>query len=173
MPQIQTNRAFIPNARSQSATSVTGKTPVHQAEQFLTSDSLAPAAPTLDTELTALSKMQAASGIASVSAELEGQAEITAGDSVDDQVWVPSPSSVLVKTASTKETMKKLSKAISSGEFVMLTGETGAGKTAAVKFMAHLTNRPLRRVNLHDQTDETELFGGYVPGADGGFTWNI
>ena len=53
----------------------------------------------------------------------------------------------------------------------VLTGETGAGKTAAVKFMAHLTNRPLRRVNLHDQTDETELFGGYVPGADGGFVW--
>lgn len=171
MPQIQTNRAFVPNARPQSAPSVTGETSTPQAEQFLTSDSLAPTGPSLDAELTALSKLQAASGVAPVSAELEGQAEITAGDSVDDQVWVPSPSSVLVKTASTKETMKKLSKAISSGEFVMLTGETGAGKTAAVKFMAHLTNRPLRRVNLHDQTDETELFGGYVPGADGGFVW--
>ena len=74
MPQIQTNRAFVPNARPQSAPSVTGETSTPQAEQFLTSDSLAPAGPSLDAELTALSKLQADSGVAPVSAELEGQA---------------------------------------------------------------------------------------------------
>lgn len=75
-----------------------------------------------------------------------GEAEVVAGDSPDEQVWVPSSGAVLVKTPSTKATMAKLGSAVASEEFVLITGETGAGKTAAVEFMAHLLNRPIRRV---------------------------
>lgn len=108
--------------------------------------------------------------VAAVTEEIES-ALVIDGESADKAVWVPSASSTLVHTPKTKENMERLAAAISSGEFTLLTGETGAGKTAVVKYMAHLTNSALRRINLHDQTDEVELFGGYKPGADGGFVW--
>lgn len=136
------------------------------ADTFLEASAALDSGPT---EATAFRSVQAAA-VPSVET-VAGEAEIVAGDSTDEQVWVPSPGAVLVKTPSTKATMAKLGSAVASEEFVLITGETGAGKTAAVEFMAHLLNRPLRRVNLHDQTDETELFGGYVPGAEGGFVW--
>lgn len=135
-------------------------------------DTFQPASLSLDPTLSGTSSLTSArTAMVSEVGTHEGQAEVIAGDSVDEQVWVPSPGSVLVKTPSTKATMAKLGSAIASEEFVLITGETGAGKTAAVEFMGHILNRPLRRVNLHDQTDETELFGGYVPGAEGGFAW--
>ena len=127
---------------------------------------------TLEGPVTPLVNRAASSidAVTALSEEIE-DAQVIRGDSEDKSVWVPSASSTLVHTPKTKENMERLAAAISSGEFTLLTGETGAGKTAVVKYMAHLTNSPLRRVNLHDQTDEVELFGGYKPGADGGFVW--
>ncbi len=98
-------------------------------------------------------------------------AEITDSESDDDSVWIPSASSTLVNTAKTLDNLSKLAAAVNSKEYTLLTGETGAGKTALVKYLAHMTRNRLRRVNLHDQTDEVELFGGYKPGPDGGFVW--
>ncbi|MBI3926401.1 MAG: AAA family ATPase [Armatimonadetes bacterium] len=92
-------------------------------------------------------------------------------DQVDASVWVPSAKAALVETKTTVYNMQRLAEAVVMNKPVLLTGGTGAGKTAIVKYLAHLTNNPLRRVNLHDQTDEVELFGGYKPGPNGGFLW--
>ncbi|MCA9795266.1 MAG: AAA family ATPase, partial [Candidatus Eremiobacteraeota bacterium] len=98
-------------------------------------------------------------------------AEIIDAESDDDSVWIPSASATLVNTANTLENLSKLAAAVNSKEFTLLTGETGAGKTALVKYLAHMTRNRLRQVNMHDQTDEVELFGGYKPAPDGGFVW--
>ena len=48
-------------------------------------------------------------------------------------------------------------------EPVLLVGETGVGKTSAVQYLAGLVGRQLVTVNLNQQTESTDLLGGYKP----------
>ena len=45
-------------------------------------------------------------------------------------------------------------------EPVLLVGETGVGKTAAVGYLATITGNRLVTMNLSQQTDSTDLLGG-------------
>lgn len=96
----------------------------------------------------------------------------------DDSVWIPSEKHRLVETPSTLSLMSKVVEALVLNDPVLLTGGTGAGKTAVVKHLAAInpaapdaSGYPLRRVNLDGNTDEVSLFGGYKPGPNGGFRW--
>ena len=48
-------------------------------------------------------------------------------------------------------------------EPVLLVGETGVGKTSAVQHLAGLVGRKLITVNLNQQTESSDLLGGYKP----------
>ena len=49
------------------------------------------------------------------------------------------------------------------GEPVLLVGETGCGKTAAVQALAAATGARLAVVNMSTQSDSADLLGGYKP----------
>ncbi|KAI0036574.1 midasin [Vararia minispora EC-137] len=59
--------------------------------------------------------------------------------------------------------MARIASAISLGEPVLLTGETGTGKTSIVSHMAGLLRRPLVALNLSQQTESADLLGGFKP----------
>ncbi|CAG0889502.1 unnamed protein product [Darwinula stevensoni] len=48
-------------------------------------------------------------------------------------------------------------------EPVLLVGETGVGKTAAIQFLAHQLGHPLHIINMNQQSDVADLLGGYKP----------
>jgi MoxR-like ATPase len=85
--------------------------------------------------------------------------------------WVPGPEARLVETPTTVGNLTKLARSVKLNENVLMIGPTGAGKTSLVKYLAHLTRNELRRINLNDMTDVSELVGGYKPGPSGRPEW--
>ncbi|KAI1794980.1 midasin [Ganoderma leucocontextum] len=57
----------------------------------------------------------------------------------------------------------RLATAISLAEPVLLTGETGTGKTSVVTHLASLLRRPLISLNLSNQTESSDILGGFKP----------
>ncbi|KAM5539433.1 hypothetical protein V8D89_006885 [Ganoderma adspersum] len=57
----------------------------------------------------------------------------------------------------------RLASAISHSEPVLLTGETGTGKTSVVTHLASLLRRPLISLNLSNQTESSDILGGFKP----------
>ncbi|GLH08476.1 Dynein heavy chain, cytoplasmic [Gryllus bimaculatus] len=52
---------------------------------------------------------------------------------------------------------------VSYKEPVLLVGETGTGKTSVVQFLAERTNNHLLVINMNQQSDSSDLLGGYKP----------
>lgn len=90
---------------------------------------------------------------------------------MDDSSLIPGPKAKLVDVKSTVDNLTKLARSVKMEENVLLVGPTGAGKTALVKYLAYLTRTPLRRINLNDMTDITEIIGGYKPNKQGRPQW--
>jgi midasin len=59
--------------------------------------------------------------------------------------------------------LSRIMTAVSVGEPVLLTGETGTGKTSIVTHLASLLRRPLISLNLSHQTESSDLLGGFKP----------
>ncbi|KAJ7288003.1 P-loop containing nucleoside triphosphate hydrolase protein [Mycena rebaudengoi] len=59
--------------------------------------------------------------------------------------------------------LSRIATAVSIGEPVLLTGETGTGKTSVVTHLAALLRRPLVSLNLSHQTESADLVGGFKP----------
>lgn len=59
--------------------------------------------------------------------------------------------------------VSQLASCISAIEPVLLTGETGTGKTSVVSHLAALLNKPLTTLNLSTQTESSDLIGGFKP----------
>ncbi|OSD02514.1 midasin [Trametes coccinea BRFM310] len=59
--------------------------------------------------------------------------------------------------------MARLATAISLAEPILLTGETGTGKTSVVTHLASLLRRPLISLNLSNQTESSDILGGFKP----------
>ncbi|KAJ7195538.1 P-loop containing nucleoside triphosphate hydrolase protein [Mycena pura] len=59
--------------------------------------------------------------------------------------------------------LSRIATAVSLGEPVLLTGETGTGKTSVVTHLAALLRRPLVSLNLSHQTESADLVGGFKP----------
>ncbi|KAI5981722.1 midasin [Pisolithus albus] len=62
-----------------------------------------------------------------------------------------------------KRLLSRIATAISFCEPILLTGETGTGKTSAVTHLATLLRRPLVSLNLSHQTESSDLLGGFKP----------
>jgi len=80
---------------------------------------------------------------------------------VRDQVLPPSRPFVIHKPATIL--LARIAAAISHNEPVLLTGETGTGKTSIVSHLATLLQRPLTSLNLSQQTESSDLIGGLKP----------
>ncbi|KAJ6531011.1 hypothetical protein B0H10DRAFT_2171534 [Mycena sp. CBHHK59/15] len=59
--------------------------------------------------------------------------------------------------------LSRIATAVSIAEPVLLTGETGTGKTSVVTHLASLLRRPLVSLNLSHQTESADLVGGFKP----------
>ena len=66
-------------------------------------------------------------------------------------------------TRQTLSLMERVAACVSMGEPLLLVGETGTGKTTAVQHLANRTGRKLLVHNLSEQTDSSELIGGFRP----------
>ncbi|OBZ68834.1 Midasin [Grifola frondosa] len=59
--------------------------------------------------------------------------------------------------------LSRIASAVSLGEPVLLTGETGTGKTSIVTHLAGLLRRRLISLNLSNQTESSDIVGGFKP----------
>ena len=59
--------------------------------------------------------------------------------------------------------LERISVAVDNKEPVLLCGETGTGKTSCVQYLANLLRKRLTVVNMNQQSDSTDLLGGYKP----------
>lgn len=66
--------------------------------------------------------------------------------------------------------LKTLEELRQRGEFVLLIGETGTGKSHLAREMAKRASLPYQRLNLNGATTPDDLLGQLVPAA-GGFAW--
>lgn len=57
----------------------------------------------------------------------------------------------------------RLAASISLGEPILLTGETGTGKTSVISHLAAILRRPLTSLNLSQQTESSDILGGFKP----------
>ncbi|GAA5999947.1 hypothetical protein JCM10207_005984 [Rhodosporidiobolus poonsookiae] len=63
--------------------------------------------------------------------------------------------------------LEKLAVCLSMSEPVLLVGETGTGKTAAIGYLAELMGKRLTALNLSNQTEAGDLVGGFRPIDEG------
>ncbi|RAO66769.1 uncharacterized protein BHQ10_002781 [Talaromyces amestolkiae] len=72
-------------------------------------------------------------------------------------------SSRFAPTRAALRTMEQIAAAVQVSEPVLLVGETGIGKTAVIQQLANLTCQKLTVVNLSQQSESTDLLGGFRP----------
>lgn len=58
--------------------------------------------------------------------------------------------------------MERIACCLSSNEPVLLVGETGTGKTSILQLLAKHTGNTLIVLNMNQQSDSTDLLGGFV-----------
>ncbi|EED15512.1 midasin, putative [Talaromyces stipitatus ATCC 10500] len=66
-------------------------------------------------------------------------------------------------TRAALRTMEQIAAAVQVSEPVLLVGETGIGKTAVIQQLANLTCQKLTVVNLSQQSESSDLLGGFRP----------
>ncbi|CAG2161607.1 unnamed protein product [Oppiella nova] len=59
--------------------------------------------------------------------------------------------------------LERISVAIDNKEPVLLCGETGTGKTSCVQYLAKRLHKSLTVINMNQQSDSSDLLGGYKP----------
>lgn len=59
--------------------------------------------------------------------------------------------------------LERIGVAIMNQEPVLIVGETGTGKTSTVQYLAHHTGHKLCVINMNQQSDSTDLLGGFKP----------
>src|SRR5690554_1904472 len=67
------------------------------------------------------------------------------------------------RTAHAAKLMERIAVSVHLNEPVLLVGETGTGKTTVVQHLASLLNQNLTVINLSQQSDSSDLLGGFKP----------
>ena len=93
--------------------------------------------------------------------EIEG---ITLEINPDNNELVPTHQKNFINHA---KILEKLALGVKNNMPVLLLGESGNGKTAALNYLAKITNNPLRRINLSGGTTEDMLLGRNMLNKDG------
>jgi cobaltochelatase CobS len=94
-----------------------------------------------------------------------GKIEIPVRESIDND-FVPSASLYI----DNKKILETLAYSISENLPTLIIGETGTGKTSAIRYLAHETNNSFRRLNLNGGTTVDELVGKILI-KDGSTYW--
>ena len=71
------------------------------------------------------------------------------------------------QTGAAMRLMERLTAAIQLQEPILLVGETGVGKTTVIQEIAKLSDKKFAVVNLSQQTDSSDLIGGFRPKVPG------
>ena len=71
--------------------------------------------------------------------------------------------SVYCSTQGALRTLEAIAACVAGCEPCLLVGETGTGKTSSVQHLAGLLGKKLLVVNVNQQTDASDLLGGYRP----------
>ncbi|XP_055890090.1 midasin-like isoform X2 [Biomphalaria glabrata] len=79
------------------------------------------------------------------------------------QILQSKPAPTFSYTRSSMVLLEKVSVCIQRNEPVLLCGETGTGKTSTIHFLAHHLGHKLHVINLNQQSDSTDLLGGFKP----------
>lgn len=66
-------------------------------------------------------------------------------------------------TAPSCSLIEKVACCLENNEPVLLVGETGCGKTTVLQYMADILGRTLIVINMNQQSDTTDLIGGFKP----------
>ncbi|XP_012135538.2 midasin [Megachile rotundata] len=59
--------------------------------------------------------------------------------------------------------LERIASCVIQNEPVLLVGETGTGKTTCVQYLAQITGHKLVVINMNQQSESTDLLGGYKP----------
>lgn len=59
--------------------------------------------------------------------------------------------------------LERIAVAVEQNEPILLVGETGVGKTSSIQYLAYQTNHKLVVVNMNNQSDVSDLIGGFKP----------
>lgn len=81
-----------------------------------------------------------------------------------------------LKFALTKESsclLERLAVCLSLNEPALIVGETGTGKTTTIQLLANHTGHKLVVINMNQQSDSSDLLGGYVMANISGFECSI
>ncbi|KAK3792593.1 hypothetical protein RRG08_009951 [Elysia crispata] len=73
------------------------------------------------------------------------------------------PAPTFSYTRSTLVLLEKVAICVQRNEPVLLSGETGTGKTFTVQYLAHYLGHKLHVINLNQQSDSSDLLGGFKP----------
>ncbi|KAJ3237861.1 hypothetical protein HDU81_008770 [Chytriomyces hyalinus] len=71
--------------------------------------------------------------------------------------------STFASTSLSLRLLEKLAVCVSMQESVLLTGETGTGKTTIIQQLANMCGKSLTVINMSQQSDSTDLLGGFKP----------
>lgn len=96
---------------------------------------------------------------------------LTVGREICQKIRVPSGSALKSAAASSRfastraalKLMEQVGAAVQMAEPVLLVGETGIGKTTVIQQLAALMRQKLTVVNLSQQSESTDLLGGFKP----------
>lgn len=102
-------------------------------------------------------------------------ASVTTNPSIQDGLnmasFIPKSNGYISRRIGGTTDVKILEQAYNAKMFVLITGETGTGKTHLIRHFAFVKQLPYARVNLNGGTTVDELIGHWIPKADGGFRW--
>jgi midasin len=79
------------------------------------------------------------------------------------EIAPPTPARPFAMHKPAANLLARIATAVALAEPVLLTGETGTGKTSAVTHLASTLRRPLVSLNLSHQTEGADLIGGFRP----------
>ncbi|CAG9805676.1 unnamed protein product [Chironomus riparius] len=91
----------------------------------------------------------------------EKKVKISDEDDVIGKNKVPPPTFSFTRVSSC--ILERIAVACQQNEPILLVGETGTGKTSAVQYLAYQTNHNLVVVNMNNQSDVSDLIGGFKP----------
>lgn len=83
--------------------------------------------------------------------------------SVDNALYKHQTNNSFARTNHSLKLMEQIGVAVQMVEPILLVGETGTGKTTVVQQMAKLLNKKITVINVSQQTEVSDLLGGYKP----------
>jgi len=97
--------------------------------------------------------------------------EVAVTSEVDLKKFIPKHDGYIARKICGTSDLAILDKAYQKKDFVLITGETGTGKTHLIRHFAYKKKLPYARVNLNGGTTADELIGHWIPDKSGHFKW--